>query len=230
MTNSHFVTTPLASKRDRTRNALLIAAQHLCLENPGSPLTVSAVTGRADMAHGTFYNHFESIENLLDGIGLLLLAEHSRLIASVTAGLTDPVSVFALSTRQTLRLVTDGHGYGLILFDSGLPVDRFLGGLRYRMGTDVLEGLRSERFRVHDAEVAISMIAGSVLGVALDLHRTTLRPSAIESATERMLTSLGVNVRTAARVAHEPFTFVPPRPLPLTSLPHTLSSRQEGVV
>ena len=210
--------TRLAPKRERTRSALLVAVQQLCLASPPTPLTVSAVAERAGVAQGPFYNHFDSLDSALDGVGFLLMAEHGRLVESVTAGVDDPITVFAHSTRQTLRIVTENPGYGRLLFDSGLPVDRLLGGLRYRLGLDLDEGIRRGRFRVDDADVTLSLVAGGVLGTALDLHRARLTASSIDLATEHLLMSLGVQPKAAAVASREPVEFLTPSALPLVGL------------
>ena len=44
----------------------------------------------------------------------------------MSCGASDLAEVFARSTRQTLTLFTQRTDVGRLLFDSGLPVDRFL--------------------------------------------------------------------------------------------------------
>ena len=211
----HTMSTGPVSKRERTRSALLVALQEILLEGSMGSVSVPQVIQRAGVSQGTFYNYFESLEAAFDGVGALLLAEHSRLVDEITFGVTDPIKVFALTTRQTLSLTASGDGYGTLLFDRGLPVDRFLGGLYIRMHKDVTEGIEGGRFRVPDIDVALTLSAGGVLGAALDLHRGRLAPAAIELVTERLLCGLGVQARTAEKAAHAPVKMLRPKRLPL---------------
>jgi AcrR family transcriptional regulator len=209
------------TKRDRTRSALLVAVQQALLESPAPSLSVPRVIALAGVSQGTFYNYFDSLESAVDAVGLLLLVEHARVVDDVTGGIDDPAVLFSHSTRVTLSLAASGGGYGRLLFDSGLPVDRFLAGMRARMGLDVAAGLERGRFRIDEPEVVLAMASGSILGVALDLHRGSLPSAAIEQTAERLLRDLGLSARTAARVAHLPLVIPEPHPLPLeAAAPH----------
>ncbi len=54
------------TRRSRRTRAELVAAAVEVLEEEGvGALTVKAVTGRAEVAHGTFYHHFASIDDVL---------------------------------------------------------------------------------------------------------------------------------------------------------------------
>ncbi|HRD29268.1 MAG TPA: hypothetical protein PLO65_13295, partial [Caulobacter sp.] len=75
--------------------------------------------------------------------------------------------------------MTDEPTYGRLLFDSGLPVDRFVTGLRGAMGADIVEGVRCGRFAAPDVAIAISLTAGAILGAGIDLHRGRLGAAAI---------------------------------------------------
>ncbi|MFV8753155.1 TetR/AcrR family transcriptional regulator [Nannocystaceae bacterium ST9] len=206
------------SKRDRTRSALLVAAQELLLERSAGSLSIRDVTARAGVVHGTFYNYFASIEALLDGVGLLFFAEHARIVDALIEGIDDPAEVFALTTRQTLRFVTASPDYGRLAFDAGLPVDRFLLGLRVRLRRDVVRGVERGSFELDEVELAVGMITGSLLGVALDIHRGVLPAAAIEQATARLLRTLGVPNDRARSIAERAHEFAEPPALPLRGL------------
>ena len=188
---------------------------------------MSRVATHAGVAQGTFYNHFDSLESALDGVGLLLFAEHARLIDAITTDTDDPAAVFALSTRQTLRITSDHPGYGQLLFDSGLPVDRFLGGLRHRLARDISTGVAQGRFRVDNSPLTVSLVTGGILGLALDLHRGTVSVDAIDHATAALLVFLGIPRTRATRVASSPVDFLDPAPLPLSGLVNNSPIRRD---
>lgn len=205
-----------AKKRDRTRDRLLAAAQELMLTRPASTISIKEVARQADVVHATFYNYFDTMENLFENVGMLFAMLHGQMLYRVTEGVEDAAEIVSLSTRQTLRVIAQAPSYGHFLFDAGLPVDKFLSGLRFSLRRDVEAGIRQGRFRVDDIELTVSMVSGSLLGVALDMHRRQLSPAAIEEATARILIMLGVPPGEALHMASRRASFLNPPPPPLS--------------
>ncbi len=203
------------SKRARTCDQLLVAAQELLMAQNATSLGIRQVTTRAGMVHATFYNYFADIEALLANLSALVFAAHAGLVAPIRATVGDPALLFATITRQTLRCLAEEPGHGRLLFDSGLPIDRFVAGLRAAMAADVTEGIRQGTFSVPDPEIAVSMVTGALLGLSLDLHRGLLPPSAIEPTTARLLEMLGVASGTAHEIAYRDVAFRKAPALPL---------------
>ena len=202
-------------KRARTRDQLLAAAQALLLEQSAASLGIRQITAKAGVVHATFYNYYPTVEALIEDVASLMQASHGLLVARLRAGIDDPAELFSLTTRQTLRVIPAEPAYGRLLFDAGLPVDRFVAGLRATMQADVFDGIKRGVFQATDRNIAVSMIAGGVLGLALDLHRRTLPAKAIEAATAELLVSLGVTSRRAQRLATADVDFLSPPKLPL---------------
>lgn len=202
-------------KRQRTRDQLLVAAQELLLEG-NVPLTIKLVANRAGMVHASFYNYFDSIEALLAEIEQLFFAAHGRLMAELVGGREDIAGIFALITRQTLRFVVQSPQNGRVMFDCGLPIDRFIGDLRQALQADIERGMASGRFATGDAALSAAVIAGSVIGVALELHRGRLGADAVEDTTQMLLEHLGVGADEAGRLARMDAAFRDPPKLPLT--------------
>lgn len=209
------MTVLLGTKRARTRDQLLAAAQTLLLEHSAGSLGVRQIAAGAGLVHASFYNHYDSIDALIADLSDLILVAHGTRVGALRTGAATLTEAFARATRQTLRFVTLSPDYGRLLFDAGLPVDRFVSGLRATMAGDVMAGMANGEFRVADAELTVSMLSGAIMGVALDLHRGRLPEAAIEAATESLLRQLGVDPAEAARAAHAPMLFVPPPALPL---------------
>jgi AcrR family transcriptional regulator len=206
---------PVSDKRARTRDQLLVAAQALLVEQNAGALGIRQIALKAGLVHGSFYNYYPDIPALIEDLSGLLFASHAALVAGLRSGADDLPATFARVTRQTLRLIVDGDGYGRLLFDAGLPVDRFVSGLRAAMGADIAAGVRRGVFVADDLDVAISLVAGGILGVAVDLHRGALPASAIEPVTARLLETLGLSAAEARRLAFADIPFIAPPPLPL---------------
>lgn len=209
------MTTSTPPRKARTRASLLAALQDLLLEPEPGAVSVPQVVSRCGVSQGTFYNHFDSLPAAIDAVGGLLLTEHTRVLETVTSGATDPAEIVARSARQTLMLLAFRPDVGRLLFDSGLPADRFLAGVRAHLHRDLQQGIDTGIFAVADFDVVSTVYAGIIMGASLDIHRGRLRVDAVPTVVEYLLGLLGVDATEARRLAAAPQEFVQWRPLPL---------------
>ena len=85
---------PLPSKRDRTRQALLEAAIELIAERGLESISIDDLTRSAGMARGTFYNYFETRDDVVRAvIELIKQRAEEQVIERVPAGLNDAATV-----------------------------------------------------------------------------------------------------------------------------------------
>ena len=210
------MTTAAPAKRNRTRVALLTALQELLLDPAAPAISVPQVVSRCGVSQGTFYNYFESLPHAIDAVGALILAEHARVLEAVTADAADEAELVSRSARQTFTLMAHRPDVGRLLFDSGLPADRFGDGVRAHLYGDLRRGVDAGVFTVPDFEVTCTVCAGVILGASLDLYRGRLPADAIPAITGQLLGLLGVSRRTARRLVSAPQEFAPWQPLPLS--------------
>jgi AcrR family transcriptional regulator len=212
------VTTAAPTKRTRTRAALLTSLQELLLDPDVPAVSVPLVVGRAGTAQGTFYNYFDSLPEAIDAVGGLILAEHTRVLAVVTSGAADTAEIVARSARQMLMLFVHRPEVGRLIFDSGLPVDRFATGLRGHLHHDLQLGIAQGDFSVSNFDVASTVYTGTMLGTCLDLHRGQLSADAIPDILGHLLRALGVSARKAQRLVAAPQEFIQWAPFPLSAI------------
>jgi AcrR family transcriptional regulator len=168
------------------------------------------------VSQGTFYNHFDSLPAAIDAIGALLLTEHIRVLETVISGAAGPAEIVARSARQTLMLLAFRPDVGRLLFDSGLPADRFLSGVRAHLHQDLRRGVDAGAFTVPDFQVVSTVYAGVIMGASLDIHRGRLPVGSVPTVVEYLLGLLGVDATEAQRLVAAPQEFVQWRPLPLS--------------
>jgi len=203
------------TKRERTRDQLLVSAQTLLMEHSAAGLGLRQITDHAGVVHATFYNYYPDVPALIADLGELLGATHAAAMSGLGATQLQPDVRFARITRQTLRLVTQNPNLGRLMFDVGIPPDRLSTELRLRLRQDLVEGRELGLFSPDDIEITTSMIAGAITGLALDLYRGTLPATAIDTGTARLLVQIGVAPSDADRLAHEPLPQPPTAVLPL---------------
>lgn len=208
-------TREVGTKRQRTRDQLLVAAQQILLEEGAQGLALKEVAHRAGMVHATFYNYFDSIPALLDDLASLFLVTHGVAVRRWVGGIGDPALVFARTTHLSLGYFSRARGYGTVLFDSGLPVDRLAQGLRAPLRGDLDAGRAAGRFVIGAPDMMVGLITGAVIGLALDLHRGRLAQEATGSAVEGLLRLMGVPAEEAGVLARPAIDQPDPPELPL---------------
>src|ERR1700739_1394333 len=95
----------LERRKQRTRAALVKAAQRLIAEGRVN-VPVLEITQAADVGMGSFYNHFESKEQLFEAAIADVLDAHGAMLDRLTASIDDPAETFATSFRLTGPLLT----------------------------------------------------------------------------------------------------------------------------
>ena len=101
----------LDRRKARTRQALIDAAVRLIAEGRGDRASIAEITEEADIGFGSFYNHFDSKEQLFQTASEEVLERWGQLIDRATAGLTDPAELFAVghADHRAARLDPPRH-------------------------------------------------------------------------------------------------------------------------
>ena len=76
----------------------------LIAEGRGDRASIAEITEEADIGFGSFYNHFDSKEQLFQTASEEALERWGKMIDRASAGITDPAELFAVGTRITGRL------------------------------------------------------------------------------------------------------------------------------
>ena len=155
----------LDRRKARTRQALIDAAVRLIAEGRGDRASIAEITEEADIGFGSFYNHFDSKEQLFQTASEEVLERWGQLIDRATAGITDPAERFAVGTRISGRLGWTHPDIAGFLTGAGLDALDIPGGLAPRALRDIEAGQAAGRFTVPDPEIALSAVAGGLIGL-----------------------------------------------------------------
>ena len=160
--------TPRPSRLDRrkarTRQALIDAAVRLIAEGRADRASIQEITESADIGFGSFYNHFDSKDELFATASAEVLERWGQMIDRACAGIADPAEVFAVSFRISGRLGWTHPAIARFLTGAGLDVLDSPTGLAPRALRDIRAGQQAGRFTALDADVALSAVAGGLLG------------------------------------------------------------------
>jgi AcrR family transcriptional regulator len=195
--------TRLDRRKARTRQALIDAAARLIAEGRGERASIQEITEAADIGFGSFYNHFESKDQLFRTAAEEVLERWGQMMDRACAGIEDPAAVFAASFRISGRLGWTHPDLARFITGAGLELLDVPRGLAPRARRDIEAGCVSGRFTVPDAEVALTAVAGGLLGL-LRVHQRRpgeIDQSAVDQLAEALLRMLGVPARDAKRIA-----------------------------
>ena len=196
-------TSRLDRRKARTRQALIHAAVRLIAEGRGDRASVQEITEAADVGFGSFYNHFDSKDQLFQAAAEEVLERWGQMIDRVSAGITDPAELFAVGLRISGRLGWTHPDIAGFLTGAGLDAMDIPVGLAPRALRDIQAGQAAGRFSVLDAEIALSAVAGGLLGL-LRLHQRhpeRVQEAAVDQLAEAVLRLMGVPAPEAARLA-----------------------------
>ena len=194
----------LDRRKARTRQALIDAAIRLIAQGRGERASIQEITEAADIGFGSFYNHFASKEELFHTASEEVLERWGQMIDAACAGLDDPAEVFAISLRISGCLAWTHPEIAGFITGAGLELLDAPRGLAPRALRDIRAGQATGRFTIPDAEIALSAIAGGLLGL-LRLHQRNperVAETAVDELTEACLRLLGLPAAQARRLAH----------------------------
>jgi AcrR family transcriptional regulator len=196
----------LDRRKARTRQALIDAAVRLIAEGRGDRASIQEITEEADIGFGSFYNHFDSKEQLFQMASEEVLERWGQMIDRATVGITDPAELFAVGLRISGRLGWTHPDIAGFLTGAGLDALDIPVGLAPRALRDIEAGQATGRFTVPDAEIALSAVAGGLLGLLRMCQRNPERvdETAVDQLAEAELRLLGVPAPEAARLAAIP--------------------------
>jgi AcrR family transcriptional regulator len=193
----------LDRRKARTRQALVNAAVGLIAEGRGERASIQEITDAADIGFGSFYNHFVSKEELFQTASEEVLERWAQMIDAACAGLDDPAEVFAISLRISGRLAWTHPEIAAFITGVGLDLLDAPRGLAPRALRDIRAGQATGRFTIPHAEMALSAVAGGLLGLlrlhARDPERVT--ETSVDELTEACLRFLGLPGAQARRLA-----------------------------
>ncbi|MVU77252.1 TetR family transcriptional regulator [Nocardia sp. ET3-3] len=207
----------LERRKARTRAALVGAAQSLLAEGKIN-VPILEITQAADVGMGSFYNHFQSREELFQAAVEEALDRHGALLDLLCEDVEDPAQVFAQSFRLTGRLHRRHPTLSKVLLNDGLRLANSDRGLAPRARRDIEAAVKAGRFDIRDPELSMTIVAGAAvcLGQLLHDHPERDDAEASDQVAEDLLRMFGLSPEEAHEICR--------RPLPSLDLPRVDST------
>jgi AcrR family transcriptional regulator len=195
---------PPDRRRVRTREALLSAGRTLFALRDVDGVSVDEIVAEAEVAKGSFYNHFADKDVFAREIGAAVRRQVEQAISDANHDVEDSAEHLARALCVFVRFAIEHPDSARVLWklNSGAtmvdaPINR---GLR-----DIVEnGIRADRFRHVDLEAGVLLVMGIIVIVLRHVleERLVTPPSAVAANMGAgLLRALGITTAQAGRLA-----------------------------
>jgi AcrR family transcriptional regulator len=188
----------------KTRRQLLDSVLHMCSnETSRAPTMIDDIVKYAGVSRGTFYTHFDTVEQAVAEAGSMLADEMVDDAKLVFEGLENAVA----------RTAT-----GILLFLTRAMFDEQWGGFIVRVGllreenplsqdirADIERGVEAGQYSVQNTLAASDMIFGTVVEAILRINQGHRSTRYIRDITEMLLNALGLDMRKASQAVQKSF-------------------------
>jgi AcrR family transcriptional regulator len=195
----------LERRKKRTRAALIRAAQTFVAAGQLN-VPVLEITQAADVGMGSFYNHFDSKEELFQAAVNEVLDELGAILDKLTGEGEDPAETFARSLRLVGQLFRQRPEMSRVLLNTGLTLISADRGLAPRALRDIDAATRAGRFSVDDPMLGLAVAGGALMGLGQLLHDQPERDDAdtADRVTRDVLIMFGLPADQAAEICRRP--------------------------
>jgi len=152
----------------------------------------------AGVARGTFYNYFDTVEDLRVAVAVAV-AQRLAADMAVVRRLADPAERVGCTMRMYMHKAAEDPVFGWVIVRIALVAAPLGPAMRADLAADVKAGLAHGRFRCGTPQAAQDMILGTAVMGMRSVLRGEAGPDHAEAVARMALTALGV--RNAAAVA-----------------------------
>jgi len=196
-------------KAEQTRANLLAAGQEQMARGGPESVTIQAITERADIGQGTFYNYFASRDELVDAVILEVVEKLGRRLDALTRGMEDPAEIYAYSLRHLMHTAVSEPVWGWFIVRLGIAQEGLLNALGPRASRDLQLGVDSGRFDIQDVPLAAAMTFGSLLAVMHNYLQSDRAHDPSELYAENLLRMAGIAPAEAREISHRTLPQLP---------------------
>ncbi|WP_218042898.1 TetR/AcrR family transcriptional regulator [Steroidobacter gossypii] len=191
---------------ERTRAALMSAGRTLFASRDVEGVTVDQIVATAEVAKGSFYNHFIDKDVFAREIASAVRRQAEQAVNEANAGVTDPAAQLARALCVFMRFAIEHRESAQVLWRLNSGATMVDAPINRNLREDVQQGITQQRFKHVDLEVAVLLVMGTIvisLRHALEERLVTPPISIAKGMAAGLLRSLGVPAVQADRLASE---------------------------
>ena len=189
-------------KRERTRATLIEAAYRVIAQKETESVTIDDIIAEAGVARGTFYNYFQTREDVLISVAVFLRDEMVQRLEPQQAD-SDPAERIATAirqlgtrvahnVRQLLHRALHDPTWGWVVVRIGLAINPLRETIETGMMTDLEAGIQQGRFNVESVQAAVTLILGTGFMALRRILEEQTEDNFPEQVTKIILQALGI--------------------------------------
>lgn len=195
----------MARRRRDTRARLLAAAYEVMAETGVDIAKVKDITDRADVGFGTFYNYFETKDELASQVLDCVIRDLGRrnMLATRMPGWDDPALIMPVSIRLMMQAIVASPMWHWWVLRPDLLADRMRLGFGPFAMRDMAAAMESGFFKLREEDIPATW-ALAVWVMVGGLHDVVVGGRAGDNGTlvaETVMRMMGVPIDDARRVA-----------------------------
>jgi len=176
----------------------------LIAEKGPAATSIDDVISAAEVSRGTFYKYFPSPDALVRALAIDIANELITMAEPVVLSYEDPAERVSSGMRLVARLAIDHPLAATFLVRLGWPDARGQNMMLDFVKRDLTEGIRQGRFTRMPIELALNIVTGTVLGATHCMLAPGCDSDFAEQSAAAALRALGVDAKSAARIASSP--------------------------
>ena len=191
-------------RRVKTRAALLHAGRALLASRDIDGISIDEIVATADVAKGSFYNHFADKEQFAREIGAAVRRQAEEAVSVANLRIGDPGARLARGLCIFLRFAIDHRDSAKVLWRLNPGSTMADAPINASLRQDLARGIRARRFSAVDVEAGLLLVMGLVvisMRHVLEERVTTPAATIATSMAAAMLRALGLANAEAQEIA-----------------------------
>jgi AcrR family transcriptional regulator len=187
-------------KRARTKSQLVDAAEALFSKRPWESVTVDEVVNEAGVAKGTFYTHFNDLNELAAAVADELIRSLDELIQPQRRSISDPLLRVAFGCSAFMEKALEDRPWGSLAARMARSYKAVGQVARSRLSEDLRQALRHAPQPGLTLDLALEVTLGILLQIVAAIGEGRLERRDVPEAVRAILAAIGVGKRDAASI------------------------------
>lgn len=201
--NVNHRTTVGIQRRNNTRKRLIKAAIFVIAEKGVTSSLVEDVFKAANMSRGTFYNYFQTTEEMLTEIGKDIADEMLDLIEPLVQDYNSPAKSMCLGFRLFLHTARAHPLIAKFMWRLGFTSADVSQNVHKYLPAHIERGIEEGVFDVPDAQTGIEITTGIAISAVFNMSNSVKPDNYPELISKHIVMALGVPAEEASKLCKE---------------------------
>ncbi|MEM7663644.1 MAG: TetR/AcrR family transcriptional regulator [Pseudomonadota bacterium] len=189
------------TRRVATRDRLILAAKSVMADTSVNAVTVDGIVQKAGVGKGSFYNHFNSKEDLFFATLDEVFADMADQIMSAIEAVDDPAEELAIGIRMYVRLAAADPEIGRLIINAPASFDILHTYADPVVNHTIDKGLQAERFKLRDRDLFFLLLTSGVNATLSRVLEQTFDEAVTKELAASALLLAGIDSKEALEIA-----------------------------